>query len=268
MRRGRGPLPLLVRGALLAVVAAIALWPGAERAEAACEADVCLSMEFQTNQEGVYYLVITPFMTEALLPEPLRDCVWEVEATYSDGSPPEHHVFDAASSFSASHQFAERGEHAVVVLATNGVQADNGEPCPSIQIDARVIFPEPPPPPPPPPPEGEPPDPPVEGPGSQPPSQPSGAVPAPPAPVPTSSTASGRWLRCGGILTRDVACARAAAVARAARSLLSRMGSRPRGRAFRVRGFDCRVRRGAGRPLRCSRAGRLILAPLARGRLP
>lgn len=234
-----------------------------ERAEAACAAEVCTEMDFVTDRDGLYVLVITPFMLEFMLPEELRDCVWDVEATFSDGSPPEQHVFDAAKPFSAAHQFPEPGTYLVTVLATNGIQADNGEPCPSIQIDATVLYPEPPPPPPPPPDPAPDPEGPPEtiGPTTSPPD----ALLQPAAGAPSASPqAASYWRRCGALLVHSIGCRRAARVVGAARSLLSRAR---RGRfagppSFEVLGFDCRVRRHAGRPLSCRRPGRRVLAPL------
>jgi hypothetical protein len=254
---------LLAGAAVLAasVLLLTALLP-TERAEGACTAEICMKLDYVTNQEGLYVLVITPLMLEFVLPEELRDCVWDVESQFSDGSPPEHYVFDAAKSFSAAHRFPERGTYLVTVHATNGIQADNGEPCPTIQIDATVLYPDPPPPPPPPPPV-------------EPRAPPAGDPPAPPPQSPATrlagdgddapqGPASSYWRNCGAIQAHAVSCKRARRVVRAARTTLSRARSErlAEGATFRATGFSCRLRQSGPKPLACRLGKRRVRAPL------
>jgi hypothetical protein len=267
-KRGLG-FSVLILGGLVATLASVAvLLPPPDRAEAECTADICVPMQFVTDQNGTYLLIITPFMVEATLPPALHDCVWDVEAQFGDGSPAEEYTFDATKSFSASHQFSEPGVYLVVVHARNGVQADTLEPCPSIQIDATVIYPEPPlPPPPPPDPPPDPPDPPAPGPvGSPGPTSSPAAVDAPLGSTDSgaSEQAGAYWRDCGRVLAHALGCAKAARVARRARSILSRArkGRFAAPPAFRVLGFSCRVRHDAALPLACRRGERRLLAPL------
>jgi hypothetical protein len=244
-------IPVLVLG----LIAAPAIVSPAERAAAAeCPADYCL--ELKTNANGIYVLTI-PAEGIALMPggSALADCIWQVEAQFSDGSEPETYVFDATKEFKSSHKFPEPGVYYVDIYATEGVHGDGPSECPDRHIQAKVTYPEPPPP-------KEEPEP--EEPGAQlPPGSP--ASPASPLSSSTAPSSAGSheapyWRACGtGVRAHRVTCRKARQVIREARDFLARARLK-QGASFKAAGFNCRLRRGS---LSCRRGPQSVLAPTA-----
>jgi hypothetical protein len=242
---------LLLGAALALTVAALAAWSPA-RAEA-CTVDYCTSVK--TNASGTYVLNI-PANTLGLFYSQLDGCVWEVEAQFSDGSPSEQYAFDEAEGLIASHTFPEPGVYTVLVLARNGIRAGTEEPCPDLDIEATVTYPEPTSEPPP---EEPPPDP--DPPGGDPPP----AAAPPPAGQPSvaadglaSEESSPYWRHCAaGARAHLVGCRLARRLLRRASATLGRRSSNAQ---TKVAGFRCRLRAQAPR-LICVRGQRRVVGP-------
>lgn len=224
------------------------------RADAACEADYCT--ERTTNEDGFYLLTI-PAGGIALIPggSALADCKWEVEAQFSDGSPPETYFFDATQPFQSSHTFPEPGVYFVDIYATEGVHGAGPSKCPDLHIQAKVTYPEPP---------QEPEEPGPEGPGISSSGGGAAATAQPPVIVPAPQPeASTFWRDCGGgVLAHRVPCPKARRVIGAARSLLAHARPSDRlaeGAIFKAAGFSCRLRKGDATSVSCRRGRQRVL---------
>jgi hypothetical protein len=246
-RRGRTIAILL---ALTATAASLALLPTAAASAAGCEADYCTTLI--TEPDGRATLKIPGKLVRLVYPQ-LKECTWEVEAQYGDGSPSGSYVFSEAIGLEAEHTYPEPGEYTFNAYATHGMHDGTSEPCPDVHIEATVIYPKPPPPPE----EKEEPE--AEGPGVLSPgggSPAAAAQPLAPASVPTPQPIP-YWRACsGGVRAHLVTCHRAKQVITAARKHLA-MAGLERGATFMAAGFSCRLR--GGGKLACRRGKQRVL---------
>jgi hypothetical protein len=239
---------------LAALITGFMALSAAPRASAAgCEADHCTisGMIVVTEPDGRATLKIPGKLVRIAYPA-LKECTWEVEAQYGDGSPPGSYVFSEAAGLEAEHTYPEPGTYTFNAYATNGMHDGTSEPCPDVHIEATVIYsdstPEEP--------EGHEPEgvkpPPSGGAGSP-------AVTLPPLIIPPlrSPKPVPFWKACGGgVRAHLVGCDKAKRVIHSARELLSR--SRPeQGATFRAAGFSCRVRNGG--TLSCRHGAQRVL---------
>jgi hypothetical protein len=233
---------------LPALITGFMAFSAAPKASAAgCEADYCTIVV--TEPDGRATLKIPGKLVRIAYPE-LKECTWEVEAQYGDGSPPGSYVFSEAIGLEAEHTYPEPGTYTFNGYATKGMHDGTSEPCPDVHIEATVIYTDPNPPEEPEP-EGV--KPPPSGGGGSP------AVTLPPVTFPPleSPKPIPYWKACGGgVRAHQVACRKAKQVVRSARSVLSR--TRPeQGATFTAAGFSCRLHKGGS--ISCRRGAQRVL---------
>jgi hypothetical protein len=189
-----------------------------------------------TEPDGRATLKIPGKLVRFAYPQ-LKECTWEVEAEYGDGSPNGSYVFSEAIGLEAEHTYPEPGVYTFDAYATHGEHDGTSEPCPDVHVEATVVYPDSTPP-------EEPEEPAPEGPGVQAPGGGSSAAAAtqpPAAAEPPATQPNPYWRACGGgIRVHLVACHRAKQVIRAARDLLSR-ARLEQGASFKAAGFSCRL---------------------------
>jgi len=223
--------------AILLLAAAILAAPGllrtAEAAAAGCEADYCTTVI--TDPDGRATLTIPGKLVRLAYPQ-LKECTWEVEARYGDGSPPGSYVFSETTGLEAEHTYPKPGTYTFNAYATNGMHDGTSESCPDVHIEATVIYPDSTPP-------EEEQEPGPGGPGVQVPGTGAGVAANPlPAGTPPMSRATAYWQACGhGVRAHLVPCRRAKRVVRAARGLIPR-AKLELGATFKAAGFSCRLR--------------------------
>lgn len=254
-RRRRTFLAAALAALMLGAMLALPSRSHAEECPPNVEADICLKLGAETDDEGVYTLYIPPgFIGSSQYAYPqLKGCTWDVRAVFGDGSPAWEGTFNTEAGIQQSHKYPAYGIYYGAVDATNGEKA-GGEPCASIHIAISVKYPEP------------------EPPGGEPPEE-----EPPPGETPTgggggSTGGSGEegygpgnelseavyWAPCGhGLLVHRVVCGRARRVARVARRRFRRGLGGPQ----HVLGFTCQYRPSAAHRIACRRESRRIHAP-------
>jgi hypothetical protein len=244
--RWRAVAILLLLAALAAGLALISP-PPASAAE--CEADYCTTVF--TEPDGRATLTIPGGLVRFAYPA-LKECTWEVEAQYGDGSPSGSYVFSEAIGLEAEHTYPQPGVYVFNAYAAQGMHDGTSEPCPDVRIEATVVYPDSTPPPE----ETEEPGP--EGPGVQAPGGEVAAAPTqPPAGAASPTPLPTYWRACGGGVRAHLAgCRRAKEVIRAAKGLLSQ-ARLEQGATLRAAGFSCRLR-GDG-DLACRRGKQRVL---------
>jgi hypothetical protein len=247
------------KGIIVAVLVALGV---ATVSAPSAGADVPCPVQYCTDSDGEYVLLVPALSPNHPVFGPYADCVWAVEVDFDDGTA-EHYLFDAAVGLTGSHVFPEPGRTYIVQIGlTEGHHGQTTDPCPNLGLSAEVRFrtpaeetgdPDVPPPPPPPP--TVPPDP---GELVTPPSAASETATASPPDEPASAPESGPyWRNCRrGVYTHQVGCRKGRRVARSAVARLSRPGN------VRAGGFSCRLPRGPLQSIACQGRGeQRILAP-------
>lgn len=248
---------MFLKGAILsAIVALLCVGSAAPSASAAeCDVDVCIEQTVQTNEDGVYRLVLTHGLIAFVAPE-IADCTWSIEGDRGDGTGMQVYPdFNAEVGIEQEFAFPTPGVYHAQIYARKGTHNQApAEPCPTLHIEINVTYPAPVVPPPPPEPPAK-----SGGAGSGGSSRSKAGANAGPEAGKGGAGGPGLvyWRSCkGGFFAHRVSCGKGRRVIGAALGKLTGRGT------AKAQGFSCRLRPDQVRPLSCSRGKSRLLGPL------